>query len=62
LAITMGYYWISVFTAAIRRLHDRKMYGWWVLVALIPFVGAIALIVFLCLPQRDFGNKWPKEI
>jgi len=62
LAITMGYYWISVFTAAIRRLHDRKMYGWWVLVALIPFVGVIALIVLLCLPQRDFGNKWPKEI
>jgi Predicted membrane protein len=62
LAITMGYYWIAVFTAMIRRLHDRKMRGWWILISLIPFVGEIALIVLLCLPQRDFGNRWPKEI
>ncbi|WP_119325601.1 DUF805 domain-containing protein [Companilactobacillus musae] len=62
LAITMGYYWIAIFTAMIRRLHDRKMHGWWLLISLIPFVGEIALIVLLCLPQRDFGNQWPKDI
>ncbi|WP_338215629.1 DUF805 domain-containing protein [Companilactobacillus muriivasis] len=62
MAITQGYYWISIFTAMIRRLHDRKLRGWWVLVGLIPFVGEIGLIVLLCLPQRDFGNRWPKQI
>jgi len=62
LAITAGYYWISVFTAMIRRLHDRKLRGWWILLDLIPFVGELALIVLLCLPQRDFGNRWPKQI
>ena len=62
LAITAGYYWISVFTAMIRRLHDRKLHGWWILLDLIPFVGELALIVLLCLPQRDFGNRWPKQI
>ncbi|MBL3530946.1 DUF805 domain-containing protein [Companilactobacillus zhachilii] len=62
MAINLGYYWISVFTAIIRRLHDIKMHGWWVLLGIIPFVGAIALIVLTCLPQRDFGNRWPKQL
>ncbi|MGQ2375800.1 DUF805 domain-containing protein [Companilactobacillus zhachilii] len=62
MAISLGYYWISVFTAIIRRLHDIKMHGWWVLLGIIPFVGAIALIVLMCLPQRDFGNRWPKQL
>ncbi|AYE37426.1 DUF805 domain-containing protein [Companilactobacillus zhachilii] len=62
MAISLGYYWISVFTAIIRRLHDIKMHGWWVLLGIIPFVGAIALIVLTCLPQRDFGNRWPKQL
>lgn len=62
LAITIGYYWISVFTAIIRRLHDRKLHAWWVLVAVVPMIGIIVLLVLLCLPQRNFGNKWPKDI
>lgn len=62
LAITLGYYWISVFTAVIRRLHDRNMHGWWILTPIIPIIGEIALIVLLCLPQRDIGNNWPKDI
>lgn len=62
LAMTMGYYWIAVFTAIIRRLHDRKMRGWWVLIGLIPVVGFVALVVLLCLPQRSLGNRFPKSI
>lgn len=62
LAITLGYYWISVFTAMIRRLHDRKLRGWWILISLVPFIGDIALLILLCLPQRDFGNRWPKSL
>ncbi|MGF1661339.1 MAG: DUF805 domain-containing protein [Kineosporiaceae bacterium] len=30
----------------IRRLHDTGRSGWWVLIGLIPLVGAIVLIVF----------------
>ena len=33
----------------IRRLHDTDRSGWWVLIALIPFVGWIVLLVFACL-------------
>jgi uncharacterized membrane protein YhaH (DUF805 family) len=30
----------------VRRLHDTNHSGWWLLIALIPLVGAIVLIVF----------------
>ena len=30
----------------VRRLHDTSRSGWWVLIALIPIVGAIVIIVF----------------
>ncbi len=31
---------------AVRRLHDTTRSGWWILLGLIPVVGAIILIVF----------------
>jgi len=62
LAMTVGYYYISIFTASIRRLHDRNMHGWWVLLYFVPIIGQVALLVLLCLPQHDFGNNWPKEV
>lgn len=33
---------------AVRRLHDTERSGWWLLISLIPIVGAIVLIVFMC--------------
>ncbi|MBW0118174.1 DUF805 domain-containing protein [Pseudonocardia abyssalis] len=32
---------------AVRRLHDTNRSGWWLLIGLIPVIGAIVLIVFL---------------
>lgn len=32
---------------AVRRLHDTDRSGWWLLIGLVPIVGAIVLIVFL---------------
>lgn len=31
----------------IRRLHDTTRSGWWVLISLIPVVGAIVLLIFM---------------
>ena len=32
----------------VRRLHDTDHSGWWIFISLIPFIGAIVLIVFAC--------------
>ena len=49
---------------AVRRLHDTDRSGWWLLIALIPLVGAIVLLVFFCqdgTPGKNrFGNS-PKH-
>lgn len=48
---------------AVRRLHDTDKSGWWVLIALIPIVGAIILIVFLATQgsysSNQYGNPVP---
>lgn len=49
----------------VRRLHDAGYSGWYVLVLLIPIIGAIWLIVLTCLDSEDGVNKWgenPKGI
>jgi uncharacterized membrane protein YhaH (DUF805 family) len=40
---------------SVRRLHDTGRPGWWVLIGLVPFVGAIALLVFCAME----GNRGP---
>lgn len=35
---------------AIRRLHDTNRSGWWLLISLVPLIGAIILIVFFAQP------------
>ena len=40
---------------AIRRLHDTNRSGWWLLIGLIPLVGAIVLIVFYAMPTVAGG-------
>ena len=48
---------------AIRRLHDTNKSGWFLLLALIPIVGAIIVIIFLATPgnpgPNDFGAPDP---
>ena len=44
-----------------RRLHDTNRSGWWLLIGLIPLIGAIVLLVFFLLPgdsgSNDFGSN-----
>ena len=44
--VWLGYI-LPLLAAAVRRLHDTGRSGWWYFIALVPFVGAIILIVFL---------------
>jgi uncharacterized membrane protein YhaH (DUF805 family) len=38
---------------SVRRLHDTGRSGWWLLVGLIPLVGAIVLLVFMVMDSTD---------
>lgn len=47
----------------VRRLHDTNRSGWWILLGLIPSIGAIILLIFDLLPgnsgTNDFGAQPP---
>ncbi|MDE6624105.1 MAG: DUF805 domain-containing protein [Alistipes sp.] len=57
-----GLYSLAVFVPSLaltaRRLHDIGKSGWWMLIAFIPVVGAIWLLVLLCLDSQAETNKW----
>ncbi|NLA05360.1 MAG: DUF805 domain-containing protein [Firmicutes bacterium] len=47
-----------------RRLHDTGRSGWFILFNLIPVVGLIVLLVFVCLDSQPGENQYgpnPKE-
>jgi uncharacterized membrane protein YhaH (DUF805 family) len=41
-----------------RRLHDTDKSGWWLLIGLIPLIGAIVLIVFFCQEGTPGANRY----
>lgn len=41
-----------------RRLHDTDRSAWWMLIALVPFVGGIVLLVFMCLDGTPGENRF----
>jgi len=43
---------------SIRRLHDTGRSGWWLLISIIPLIGAITLLVFYCLDSTPEENKY----
>jgi len=43
---------------SIRRLHDTDRSGWWLLLALIPFIGGIVLLVFMVLDSTPGNNRF----
>ena len=43
---------------SIRRLHDTGRSGWWLFISLIPLIGSIILIVFMCQDSRENENQY----
>ncbi|WP_457962409.1 DUF805 domain-containing protein [Arthrobacter sp. D1-29] len=41
-----------------RRLHDVNLSGWLILVVLVPFLGAIALLVMTILASKPEGQRF----
>lgn len=42
----------------VRRLHDTGRSGWWILIALIPLIGAIVLLVFMVSDSQPGNNQY----
>ncbi len=42
----------------VRRLHDTNRSGWWFFIVLVPFLGAILLIVWYCTKGTKGDNRF----
>ena len=49
---------LSGLSVGVRRLHDTDKSGWWLLIGLIPLIGAIVLLVFVCTPGTPGPNRF----
>ena len=49
---------IPSLAVAFRRLHDTNRSAWWLLIGLIPFIGALVLIVFYLLDGTPGPNRF----
>ncbi|MDQ0754227.1 DUF805 domain-containing protein [Arthrobacter sp. B3I4] len=47
---------------SVRRLHDVNMSGWMLLIVLVPFLGALALLVFMVLPSNPAGQRFDRPV
>lgn len=68
LGLLGGIYTLAVFIPSlavlVRRLHDTQRSGWWLLIVLIPLIGAIVLLVFMVQDSKPGQNQYganPKE-
>jgi uncharacterized membrane protein YhaH (DUF805 family) len=51
-------HFIPSLSITFRRLHDSGKSAWWLLLGLIPLVGSIIILVFLCMAGEDVENKY----
>ncbi len=45
-------------SVSVRRLHDTNRSGWWLLIALVPLLGAIVLLIFMVLDSEAGANRF----
>ena len=43
---------------SVRRLHDIGKSGWWILIGLIPLIGAIVLLIFMVTDSNEGSNEY----
>jgi uncharacterized membrane protein YhaH (DUF805 family) len=49
---------VPTLAVAFRRLHDTDRSAAWILIGLIPFIGAIVLLVFMCQEGTPGPNRY----
>ncbi len=56
---------IPALAVSVRRLHDTDRSGWWLLIMLIPLIGAIVILVFMVQDSKPNENQYgsnPKDV
>lgn len=55
---------VPALAVQVRRFHDQDKSGWFVLLSLIPYIGGIIVLVFMCLEGTRGPNRFgadPKD-
>ena len=45
-------------SVSVRRLHDIDRSGWWILILLIPIIGALVLLYWMTRTGTDSANRF----
>ena len=56
---------IPSFSVMVRRLHDVKKSGWFILISLIPIIGGIWFLILMCTDGDSSENAYgpsPKSV
>lgn len=49
---------IPSIAVGVRRLHDTDRSGWWLLIGLVPFLGALILLIFYLMEGTKGDNRF----
>ncbi len=49
---------IPSFAVTVRRLHDTDHSGWWLLIGLVPLIGALILLIFMANDSQSDENQY----
>ncbi len=59
--VLSGFYYLAMilpsWAVSVRRLHDTRRSGWWLLVSLIPVVGGLILFILLYCVDSEPGDN-----
>lgn len=44
---------LPALAVTVRRLHDTGRSGWWILIALIPVIGALWLLILMVIDSKE---------
>ncbi len=62
MGLLSGLYTLAVFipslAVSVRRLHDVDKSGWWLLILLIPLLGALVLLYFMVIKGSEGDNRF----
>jgi uncharacterized membrane protein YhaH (DUF805 family) len=62
IGILTGIYTLAVLipgiAVSVRRLHDTGRSGWWLLIVLVPLIGAIVLLIFMLIDSQPGQNAY----